>query len=75
MHDEKFDVWYDLLQRQEDYITGYIEFCGYFDNTTLANNIIYLVKKNNMYIGELEQLIGISTGYISRTIKKILRKI
>lgn len=74
MHDEDSSGWCNLLQQQEDYISEYIESLGDFDNTTLANNIVYLVKKNSMRVGELEEFLGISTGYISRTIKEDSKK-
>ena len=70
MHDEDSSGWCDLLQQQEDYISEYIESLGDFDNTILAKNIVYLVKKNGMRVGELEEFLGISTGYISRTVKE-----
>lgn len=74
MHDEDSSGWYDLLQQQEDYISEYIESLGDFDNTTLANNIVYLGKKYGMRVGELEEFLGISAGYISRTIKEDSKK-
>lgn len=63
-----------LLTKQESYINEYINSLGCFDNTILVNNIAYLVKKNHMRIGELEEFLGISAGYISRTIKEDSKK-
>lgn len=74
MHDEDSSGWCDLLQQQEDYISEYVNSLGDFDNSTLANNIVYLVKKNAMRVGELEELLGISAGYISRTVKEDSKK-
>lgn len=74
MHDEDSSGWCTLLQQQEDYISEYVEFLGDFNNTILTNNIGYLLKKNNMRVGELEEFLGISTGYISRTIKEDSKK-
>lgn len=74
MHDEDSSGWCDLLQQQEEYISEYIDSLGSFDNTILANNIGYLVKKNNMRVGELEEFLGISAGYISRTVKEDSKK-
>lgn len=74
MHDEDSSGWCDLLQQQEDYISEYIDSLGDFDNTILANNIGYLVKRNGMRIGELEEFLGISAGYISRTVKEDSKK-
>lgn len=61
--------YYQLLRTQEDWISGYIEELGEFDNTLLAKNISYITKKNGIGIGDLEKILGISTGYISRTAK------
>ena len=55
---------------QNDWIDEYIVSLGEFDNTMLARNINYLCKKNNIRIGDLERILGISTGYISRTAKE-----
>ena len=70
MHDEDSSEWGDLLQTQEDYIQGYLDSLGGFDNSFLVSNINYLAKKDNLRIGDLEKLLGISAGYISRTAKE-----
>lgn len=70
MHDEDSSGWGDLLQTQEDYIQEYLNSLGEFDNSFLVNNINYLTKKNDLRIGDLEKLLGISAGYISRTAKE-----
>lgn len=41
-----------------------------FDKRILMNNINFLIDKNNIKIGELENNIGVSTGYISRLSKE-----
>ena len=74
MHDEDSSAWRDLLQQQEDYIKEYVDSLGDFDNSTLSNNIAFLVKKNGMRVGELEDMLGISAGYISRTVKEDSKK-
>jgi len=74
MHDEESSAWCDLLQQQEDYIKEYVDSLGDFDNSTLSNNIAFLVKKNGMRVGELEDMLGISAGYISRTVKEDSKK-
>lgn len=74
MHDEYLGGWEELLQQQEYYISEYVDSLGAFDNTILAKNIIYLVKKNGMRVGELEEFLGISAGYISRTAKEDSKK-
>lgn len=40
-----------------------------FDKTRLMNNINLLIKEKNLKIGELENEMGVSTGYISRMAK------
>lgn len=69
MHDEDDSGYQDVLYEQQLYIDSYMEALGEFDNENLANNIAFLLKKNNMRVGELEHVLGISTGYISRTAK------
>ena len=61
---------YKLIGEQDHYIDRYIETVCSFDNSFLVNNIAYLVKKQNLKLGELEELLGISAGYISRTAKE-----
>ncbi len=70
MHDEEPEGYDNLLQEQENYIQEYIESLGEFDNSILIGNINYYLKKLNMRMGEFEQLIGVSAGYISRTAKE-----
>lgn len=41
-----------------------------FDKTIFMNNITYLLKRKKMKIGDLENRIGVSKGYISRINKK-----
>jgi len=61
--------YYHLQRTQDDWISEYVVELGEFDNTLLAKNIAYLTKKNGIGIGDLEKILGISTGYISRTAK------
>lgn len=74
MHDEDSSGYENLLQEQEDYITEYCERLGEFDNTILANNIVFLAKKAGMRVGDLENALGISSGYISRTLGEKAKK-
>ena len=41
-----------------------------FDKTIFMNNITYLLKRRNIKIGDLENKIGVSKGYISRINKE-----
>lgn len=62
--------YYSMMQEQEDYIKEYMERLGDFNKLLLLSNISFLLKQNGLRIGELEQLLGISSGYISRTAKQ-----
>lgn len=61
--------FYHLYRTQEELISEYVVDQGEFDSTLLVRNISYLAKKNGIGIGDLEKILGISTGYISRTAK------
>lgn len=74
LHDEDTSVQEELLQTQEDYIQDYIDSLGEFDNTTLAKNITFLAKRMGIRVGALEDLLNISTGYLSRTTKENSKK-
>ena len=74
MHDEEPGGLDDLLAEQESYIRAYVENLPDFDNTQLVANLGYLTKKNNLRIGDLESMLGISAGYISRTAKTDSKK-
>lgn len=69
-HDEDTSALDSLLEEQNTYIQGYLSALGDFDNRCLIGNITYLAKKNNLRIGEIENMLGLSAGYISRTAKE-----
>lgn len=59
------------LEVQQAHIQAYMDNnVGEFDNRFLISNIAFLAKKNGLRIGELEKLLGLSAGYISRTAKE-----
>ena len=60
---------FNMLKDQEKTIKEYLTQFGEFDKTTLLSNIYYLLKQNDLRVGELEQILGISSGYISRIAK------
>lgn len=70
MHDEDSSGWSELLQEQEDAIQEYYSSIPDFDNSLLIKNINYLAKKYSIRIGDLEKMLRISAGYISRTAKE-----
>ena len=70
LNDENPGEFPNILQEQDVLITTYLRNLGEFDNSILISNINYLAKKNNLRIGDVEKMLGISTGYISRTAKE-----
>ena len=56
-----------LLGTQQCYIQEYLNGLGDYDKRILIINIAYFLQKYNLRVGELERLIGVSTGYLSRT--------
>lgn len=66
----------ELYDIQTEYIERYVEKLPNFDNTYLKKNIKFLLKHHNLKMNELERVLGISKGYLSRTMKKeALRKL
>lgn len=70
MHDEDSSGLCTLLDEQDGFIRDYLDSIGNFDNHYLISNITFLAKKNNLRIGEIENMLGLSAGYISRTAKE-----
>lgn len=70
MHDEDSSGWETLMQEQEDYIQEFIDNRADFNNGILMKNLAFLLKKYNLKMGDLEKILGISAGYISRTAKE-----
>ncbi len=64
------DEYMELQHFQELYIKNYIDQIGDFDNSVLIKNIAYLLKRSGLKMGQLEKILGISTGYISRTARE-----
>lgn len=70
MHDEDSSRLCTLMDEQNDFIQEYLDSIGNFDNRYLISNIAFLAKKNSLRIGEIENMLGLSAGYISRTAKE-----
>ena len=70
MHDEDPSSLLMLMEEQNGFIGDYLNSIGEFDNRFLISNISFLAKKNNLRIGEIESMLGLSAGYISRTSKE-----
>ena len=64
------DKYMEIMAVQESLIRTYVNSIGSFDNSILINNIAFLIKKYDIRLGDLENLLGISAGYISRTAKE-----
>lgn len=72
--DAELEKWDSLLHDQGRMIQSYLDSLGDFDNVHLVNNIAYLAKKHSMRIGDVENAVGVSAGYISRTVKDKTKK-
>ena len=72
--DEDTSGYEEMKERQNEYIQEYLSSIGDFDNSILVSNITHLAKSNDIRLGELEKMLGISTGYISRTAKENTNK-
>ena len=71
---EDLDKVLSILEDQNDMIYGYVDDLKEFDNSLFINNLDYLLKESGLKTGELEDLINVSAGYISRTAKKNSKK-
>lgn len=67
MRDEDSSAYENLLEEQNDFINGYLERLGDFDGTRLAANISAKAKQSGLRMGDLEEMLELSAGYISRT--------
>ena len=65
-----FPNFEEILCTQDSYISEYVENLDDFDNDCMNQNISYLLKKHSLRMGELEGLLGLSAGYISRTMNE-----
>ncbi len=70
LNDENRLRYKELSGEQLRRIRNYISRNEELDSSLLANNINFLVKRSGIKIGELEEILEISTGYISRTARE-----
>lgn len=68
------DEIYELSQAQNKNIQDFIQLLGDFDSQILSRNIEFLTNRYKIRIGQVEELIGVSTGYLSRTIREGSKK-
>ncbi len=66
---ENEELIHEAFEKQSKAIDEYIKNLPEFDSTILYNNVMGWLKKNNMGIGNLECVLGVSTGYLAKTIK------
>ena len=58
----------EAIAEQERQLSDFVKSVGSFDSDRFAQNLDILLKKNNLKMSELESILNLSTGYISRTI-------
>ncbi len=66
---DEAEGYQQFMEEQDSYIREYVDSLGDFDNTLLIKNIGVLLRRNGLRLGDLENALGISAGYISRTSK------
>ena len=62
------------LEEQKKYITEFINVQANYDSKFLSSNLDYLLKMNSLRISDLEELLGVSAGYVSRTVNPDSKK-
>lgn len=68
--DENIGNYEQLLEEQQAEIDTFREDFPDYDNTLFLRNLNYLLKKHSLRTGDLEYLMKVSAGYISRTAKE-----
>ena len=62
------------LEEQKKHITEFINAQGNYDSKFLSSNLDYLLKMHGLRISDLEELLGVSAGYVSRTVNPDSKK-
>lgn len=62
------------LEEQKKIMNGFINAQANYDSKFLSSNLEYLLKLNNLRISDLEELLGVSAGYVSRTVNPDSKK-
>ena len=70
----EIDKWQKYADDQKAAIEKFEKSCAQFDSKYLGENIKIIAKKHNLKIPDVENLVGISPGYISRTINPESKK-
>ena len=62
------------LKEQKKHITKFIDAQENYDSKFLSSNLDYLLKMHGLRISDLEELLGVSAGYVSRTVNPDSKK-
>lgn len=62
------------LEEQKNFINGFINAQANYDSKFLGSNLDYLLKMHGLRISDLEELLGVSAGYVSRTVNPDSKK-
>lgn len=62
------------LEEQKKHITEFINAQSNYDSKFLSSNLDYLLKSHDLRISDLEELLGVSAGYVSRTVNPDSKK-
>lgn len=62
------------LEEQKKLINGFINAQANYASKFLSSNLDYLLKKYGLRISDLEELLGVSAGYVSRTVNPDSKK-
>lgn len=62
------------LEEQKKHITEFINAQENYDSKFLSSNLDYLLKMHGLRISDLEELLGVSAGYVSRTVNPDSKK-
>lgn len=64
----------EFVKLQSEKIQEYYDSIGSMDRTLIMNNINFLLRKYDVKISDLEEILELSPGYISRTMNKASEK-
>lgn len=62
------------LEEQKKHITEFKNAQANYDSKFLSSNLDYLLKMHGLRISDLEELLGVSAGYVSRTVNPDSKK-
>lgn len=64
----------DAKEKQETYISDFYTSLLEYNTAALSSNLEYLMNKHSIRVSELETILGLSAGYISRTVNPDSKK-